>query len=76
MASYIGQIVDILLVTYVVYKLIMIIRGTRAVQLVKGIAAIFIVWFVSSFFRVKHIRVYYKANGYIWFACHYNHISA
>lgn len=53
---YIGQIVDILLVTYVVYKLIMIIRGTRAVQLVKGIAAIFIVWFVSSFLGLSTLE--------------------
>ncbi|AIC92754.1 MULTISPECIES: diadenylate cyclase CdaA [Shouchella] len=53
---YIGQIVDILLVTYVVYKLIMIIRGTRAVQLVKGIVAIFIVWFISNFLGLSTLE--------------------
>ena len=30
-------VVDISLVTYVIYKLIMLIRGTRAVQLLKEI---------------------------------------
>ncbi|WP_156321101.1 diadenylate cyclase CdaA [Bacillus sp. JCM 19041] len=54
--AYIGQIVDILLVTYVVYKLIMIIRGTRAVQLVKGIAAIFIIWFISNFLGLSTLE--------------------
>lgn len=46
--KYLGQVVDILVVTYVVYKLIMIIRGTRAVQLLKGIIVILIVWMLSS----------------------------
>ncbi|WP_139365682.1 diadenylate cyclase CdaA [Shouchella patagoniensis] len=54
--AYIGQIVDILLVTYVVYKLIMIIRGTRAVQLVKGIAAIFIIWIISNFLGLSTLE--------------------
>lgn len=46
--KYLGQVVDILLVTYVIYKLIMVIRGTRAVQLLKGIIVILIVWMLSS----------------------------
>ncbi|ADC49820.1 hypothetical protein BpOF4_08810 [Alkalihalophilus pseudofirmus OF4] len=54
--NYIGQVVDILLVTYVVYKLIMIIRGTRAVQLVKGITVILVVWFISRFFGLRTLE--------------------
>lgn len=54
--SYFGQIIDILLVTYVIYKLIMIIRGTRAVQLVKGITVILIVWFISGFFGLRTLE--------------------
>lgn len=46
--KYLGHVVDILLVTYLVYKLIMVIRGTRAVQLLKGIIVILIVWMLSS----------------------------
>ncbi len=61
--AYIGQIVDILLVTYVVYKLIMIIRGTRAVQLVKGIAVIFMIWFVSNFLGLSTLEFITKQTA-------------
>ncbi|WP_096202067.1 diadenylate cyclase CdaA [Bacillus sp. FJAT-45350] len=54
--NYLGQIVDILLVTYVIYKLIMIIRGTRAVQLLKGITVILGIWFLSSFFGLRTLE--------------------
>ncbi|WP_088105804.1 diadenylate cyclase CdaA [Halalkalibacter urbisdiaboli] len=54
--NYFGQIVDILLVTYVVYKGIMLIRGTRAVQLVKGITVILSVWLLSSFFGLRTLE--------------------
>ncbi|MFA9556531.1 diadenylate cyclase CdaA [Evansella sp. AB-rgal1] len=43
-------VIDIVLVAYVIYKLIMVIRGTRAVQLVKGITVILVVWILSRFF--------------------------
>ncbi|SDC76941.1 diadenylate cyclase CdaA [Shouchella lonarensis] len=61
--TYVRQIVDILLVTYVVYKLIMIIRGTRAVQLVKGIAVIFIVWFVSNLLGLSTLEFITKQTA-------------
>lgn len=51
--KYLASIVDILLVWYVIYKLIMIIRGTKAVQLLKGIFVILIVRVVSDFFGLK-----------------------
>ncbi|UOE94298.1 diadenylate cyclase CdaA [Alkalihalobacillus sp. LMS39] len=54
--TYLGRIVDILLVTYVIYKLIMVIKGTRAVQLLKGITVILIVWFLSSFFALRTLE--------------------
>ncbi|MDN4076086.1 diadenylate cyclase CdaA [Fictibacillus sp. CENA-BCM004] len=53
LGNYISQIVDILLVTYVFYKLIMLIRGTKAVQLLKGIVIIVAVWLASSFFELR-----------------------
>jgi diadenylate cyclase len=49
----IASVVDILLVWYVIYKLMMIIRGTKAVQLLKGIFVILIVRVVSEFFGLK-----------------------
>lgn len=48
--------VDILLVTFVIYKLIMIVRGTRAVQLLKGIIVILAVWFISGQFGLHTLR--------------------
>ncbi|KXG09463.1 DNA integrity scanning protein DisA [Anoxybacillus sp. P3H1B] len=47
--SYLSKIVDILLVWYVFYKLIMIIRGTKAVQLLNGIILIILVRMASNF---------------------------
>ncbi|MFD2706309.1 diadenylate cyclase CdaA [Salibacterium lacus] len=49
-------VVDIALVAYVVYKLITVIRGTRAVQLLKGITVILAVWFLSSFFGLRTLQ--------------------
>jgi diadenylate cyclase len=51
--KYLASVVDILLVWYVIYKLIMVIRGTKAVQLLKGIFVILIVRVVSEFFGLK-----------------------
>ncbi|WP_026688564.1 diadenylate cyclase CdaA [Alteribacter aurantiacus] len=51
-----GIILDIALVSFVIYKLIMVIRGTRAVQLVKGIIVILAVWFISSFLGLQTLQ--------------------
>ncbi|WP_066321577.1 diadenylate cyclase CdaA [Bacillus sp. FJAT-29814] len=50
--KYISSAVDILLVWYVIYKLINIIRGTKAVQLLKGILVILMVKVLSDFFNL------------------------
>ncbi len=47
--SYLANIIDILLVWFVIYKLIMVIRGTKAVQLLKGITVIVVVRILSNF---------------------------
>ncbi|MBR8661747.1 TIGR00159 family protein [Anoxybacillus sediminis] len=49
-------VVDISLVTYVIYKLIMLIRGTRAVQLLKGIMVIIITWLLSKYFQLTTLH--------------------
>lgn len=53
---YINDIVDILLVTYIIYRLLLLIRGTRAIQLLKGILVIISVWFLSTFFDLRTLR--------------------
>lgn len=51
--KYFANTIDILLVWYVIYKLIMIIRGTKAVQLLKGIFVILIVKLMSDIFHLQ-----------------------
>ncbi|MFS0749455.1 diadenylate cyclase CdaA [Oceanobacillus sp. 1P07AA] len=50
--------VDIALVWYVLYKLIMLIRGTKAIQLLKGIAVVIIVWGVSQILNLQTIQFF------------------
>lgn len=54
--DYIVGIVDILLVTYIIYKLLMIIRGTRAVQLLKGIVVVIAATFLSNVFGLRTLH--------------------
>ncbi|MCG9967424.1 diadenylate cyclase CdaA [Pelotomaculum terephthalicicum JT] len=43
-----SSIIDILIVAFVVYKLMLLIKGTRAVQLIKGLAVLLIATALSS----------------------------
>jgi diadenylate cyclase len=51
--KYLANTVDVLLVWYVIYKIIMIIRGTKAVQLLKGIFVILFVRIISEVFNFQ-----------------------
>ncbi len=42
------DIVDILIVSYIIYRVILLIRGTRAVQMLVGIVVITVIYFISS----------------------------
>ncbi len=42
------DIIDILIVSYIIYRIILLIRGTRAVQMLVGIIVITIIYFISS----------------------------
>ncbi|MGB4273476.1 MAG: diadenylate cyclase CdaA [Bacillota bacterium] len=50
------SIIDILIVAYVIYKLLGIIRGTRAVSLLKGIAVIFISTMLSDLLELRTVN--------------------
>lgn len=50
--SFLEKIVDILVVTYIIYRLILVIRGTKAVQLLKGIIVIIAVWLLSKYLHL------------------------
>lgn len=54
--DYLNDVLDIVVVTYVIYKLMLIVRGTKAVQLIKGISIILVSWFLSGFFGLKTLQ--------------------
>lgn len=56
LTKYVSDAVDILIVSYVIYKLLVLIRGTRAVQLLKGILVIVFAWVLSTFFNLQTLR--------------------
>ncbi len=49
------DVIDILLMSYLVYLLIKLVRETRANQLIKGIALVVLVYFVSSLIGFRSI---------------------
>ncbi|MDQ0195819.1 diadenylate cyclase CdaA [Paenibacillus wynnii] len=44
----IKDIIDILIVSYIIYKVLNMVRGTRAVQLLKGILVLVVIWALST----------------------------
>ncbi len=50
------DVIDIMIVTYVIYKLILLVRGTRAVQLLKGIFVVIITWLLSIWFHLNTLK--------------------
>lgn len=52
----ITDVIDVLIVTYVIYKLILLVRGTRAVQLLKGIVVVVFTWAVSIWFDLNTLQ--------------------
>lgn len=52
----IKDIIDILIVSYVIYQLILLIRGTRAIQLLKGILVVVLAWALSIWFNLNTLQ--------------------
>ena len=50
------NLLDIAIVAFVTYKLIMILRGTRAVQLIKGLAVLLVATIVSEVLGLRSIN--------------------
>ena len=44
------DVVDILVVAFIVYRVILLIRGTRAVQMAAGLAVIIVIYFAARDF--------------------------
>src|SRR5690606_2780400 len=54
--QYVNDIVDILIVSYIIYKVLMLVKGTRAVQLLKGISVVLVVWILASVFELSTLQ--------------------
>ena len=52
--SVLTDVADILLVTYVVYRALLVLRGTRAMQMGMGLGVIFLVYVVVEVGRLHH----------------------
>ncbi|GIP24518.1 MULTISPECIES: diadenylate cyclase CdaA [Paenibacillus] len=48
--------IDILIVTYIIYHLILLVRGTRAVQLLKGILVLVVIWAASTWLDLYTLK--------------------
>ncbi len=53
----IKDLIDILVVAYLIYKLIQIVRQTRAKQLLGGIVAVLLAWLVASLLEMTTLTV-------------------
>ena len=51
--TYLVKIIDIILVYYIVYRLILIIKGTKAMQVVWGIFILLLITFMAKFLNLK-----------------------
>jgi len=51
-----SSVLDILLVAFIIYKIMLMIKGTRAVQLLKGVAVLVLITAVASFFNLYTIN--------------------
>ncbi|TFE19613.1 diadenylate cyclase CdaA [Cohnella luojiensis] len=52
----IKDIVDVLIVSYIIYVLIKMVRGTRAVQLLRGIFLLVITWALSTWLNLYTLK--------------------
>lgn len=52
----ITDFIDILIVSYVIYKGILLVRGTRAIQLLKGIFVVLLTWGLSTLFNLHTLQ--------------------
>ncbi len=52
----ITDIIDILILAYIIYKLLLLIKGTRAMQMITGIALLFLASILSGVFHLNTLK--------------------
>lgn len=50
------DVIDVGIVSYIIYKMILLVRGTRAVQLLKGIFVLVATWAISTWFNLYTLK--------------------
>lgn len=60
------DVLDILLVTYIIYKLYLIVRRTRAVQMFIGLVFIIVVSFFAQAFRMQEMTWIFRNLRTVW----------
>ncbi|MFD0589231.1 diadenylate cyclase CdaA [Paenibacillus sp. GCM10027627] len=54
--DWIKDIIDVGIVSFIIYKMILLVRGTRAVQLLKGIFVLVATWAISTWFNLYTLK--------------------
>ncbi|MBH5320252.1 TIGR00159 family protein [Paenibacillus sp. GSMTC-2017] len=54
--DWLKDIIDIGIVSFIIYKMILLVRGTRAVQLLKGIFVLVATWGISTWFNLYTLK--------------------
>jgi diadenylate cyclase len=54
--DWIKDIIDVGIVAYIIYKMMELVRGTRAVQLLKGIVVLVATWAISTWFDLYTLK--------------------
>ncbi|OBZ07798.1 MULTISPECIES: diadenylate cyclase CdaA [Bacillales] len=54
--DWLKDIIDVGIVSFIIYKMILLVRGTRAVQLLKGIFILVAVWGLSTWFNLYTLK--------------------
>ncbi|MBD2844079.1 TIGR00159 family protein [Paenibacillus sp. IB182496] len=53
---WVKDLIDVAIVSFIIYKLFVLVRGTRAVQLLKGIFVLVATWAVSTWFDLYTLK--------------------
>lgn len=54
--GYLNDFVDVVIVSYIIYQLLVLLRGTRAVQLLRGIIIVLLTWLFSYFLHLNTLK--------------------
>lgn len=54
--DWVKDLIDIGIVSFIIYKMILLVRGTRAVQLLKGVFVLIATWGISTWFNLYTLK--------------------